>query len=387
MQAAEKIAPQPDLDLLLNNVIPEVTEADINLFMNVVSTHLEDWQIEQVLTPAEVFKRQDIVLATHWHPEFVPMDMIAKRINATFPGRNDDLIIPTQHNEIMSFGKYSGVEVDCYSSGFNQKVQFLLHFENKRVEKAHVLKSMLGHTQKYRSSQLFEFIHTITSPITDRIEEATRETGVEDKLVEFVYVHVCKIERMIDEYWDKIPTISLKNKLLRNFFDGLRPIYGETFINRVQAYLKAVKTIVKSHFSLKYFYRATEVIEETRALGGCIVIPHPEQFWPILLAGYDVDGYEVWNPQSQRYTEFLISVVNEKNRQRSQGDRKILIFMGDDTHMGEKTRRIDQQDTAKAAREIGVQPAWDDLCVRKRLITNNVSRRTTIAQYRARLAG
>jgi hypothetical protein len=387
MQAAEKIAPQPDLDLLLNNVIPEVTEADINLFMNVVSTHLEDWQIEQVLTPAEVFKRQDIVLATHWHPEFVPMDMIAKRINATFPGRNDDLIIPTQHNEIMSFGKYSGVEVDCYSSGFNQKVQFLLHFENKRVEKAHVLESMLGHTQKYRSSQLFEFIHTITSPITDRIEEATRETGVEDKLVEFVYVHVCKIERMIDEYWDKIPTISLKNKLLRNFFDGLRPIYGETFINRVQAYLKAVKTIVKSHFSLKYFYRATEVIEETRALGGCIVIPHPEQFWPILLAGYDVDGYEVWNPQSQRYTEFLISVVNEKNRQRSQGDRKILIFMGDDTHMGEKTRRIDQQDTAKAAREIGVQPAWDDLCVRKRLITNNVSRRTTIAQYRARLAG
>ena len=387
MKAAQKITPPPDLDLLLNKVSPEVTEADITLFMSVVSTHLEDWQIEQVLTPAEVFKRQDIVLATHWHPEFVPMDMIAKRINATFPNRNDDLIIPTQHNEIMSFGKYSGVEVDCYSSGFNQKVQFLLHFENKRVEKAHVLKSMLGHTQKYRSSQLFEFIHTITTPLEERIEEATRETGVEDKLVEFVYIHVCKIERMIDEYWDKIPTISLKNKLLRNFFDGLRPIYGETFINRVQAYLKAVKKIVKSHFSLKYFYRATEVIEETRALGGCIVIPHPEQFWPILLAGYDVDGYEVWNPQSQRYTEFLISVVNEKNMQRSQGDRKILIFMGDDTHMGEKTRHKDQQDKAKAAREIGVQPAWDDLSVRKRLITNNVSRRTTIAQYRARLAG
>ncbi|WP_462325663.1 hypothetical protein [Desulfoplanes sp.] len=387
MQAAEKITQHPDLDLLLSKVTTEVTEADVALFLSVVSTDLEDWQIEQVLTPDEVFKRQDIVLATHWHPEFVPMDMIAKRINATFPNRSDDLIIPTQHNEIMQFGKYSGVEVDCYSSGFNQKVQFLLHFENKRVEKAHVLKSMLGHTQKYRSSQLFEFIHTITSPLEDRIEEATRETGVEDKLVEFVYIHVCKIERMIDEYWDKVPTISLKNKLLRNFFDGLRPIYGETFINRVQAYLKAVKKIVKSHFSLKYFYRATEVIEETRALGGCIVIPHPEQFWPILLAGYDVDGYEVWNPQSQRYTEFLISVVNEKNRQRSQGDRKILIFMGDDTHMGEKTRRIEQQDTAKAAREIGVQPAWDDLCVRKRLITNNVSRRTTIAQYRARLAG
>jgi hypothetical protein len=77
-----------------------------------------------------------------------------------------------------------------------------------------------------------------------------------------------------------------------------------------------VKALVKVEFSLKYFYRTSEVIEEARALGAGIVIPHPEQFWPILLKEYDVDGIEVWNPQSRRYTEFLISVLNRRNQKR-----------------------------------------------------------------------
>lgn len=66
------------------------------------------------------------------------------------------------------------------------------------------------------------------------------------------------------------------------------------------------------------------------------MIPHPEQFWPILLTGYDVDGVEVWNPQSHRYTNFLVSVLNEKNRRMDSSERPLLIFMGDDTHMSEK---------------------------------------------------
>jgi hypothetical protein len=186
---------------------------------------------------------------------------------------------------------------------------------------------------------------------------------------------------------DEIPVVSIKNKLIRNFFDSLRDTYEDGLIDRVQTYLRAVKMIVKAHFSLKYFYRTSDVISEARLLGAGIVIPHPEQFWPILLADYDVDGYEIWNPESRRYTEFLISVLHEKNTGRKNGKRELLIFMGDDTHMGEKVKAPAEQDVAKASREIGVQPAWNDLMIKKSLIVANMDKNRVITEYKNRLAG
>ncbi len=59
------------------------------------------------------------------------------------------------------FGDYAGVEVDCCSTGFNQKVQLLLHFQTDRLQDAGMLPTLVAHTFKYRSSQLFEFIHSI----------------------------------------------------------------------------------------------------------------------------------------------------------------------------------------------------------------------------------
>jgi hypothetical protein len=93
-----------------------------------------------------------------------------------------------------------------------------------------------------------------------------------------------------------------KNKLEPDFLDAQRPRFGDRVVARAQVYLREVKRLVKENFSLRHFYRATEFIEETRSLGGGVVIPHPEQFWPILLADYDVDASS-WNPQSQEYTE------------------------------------------------------------------------------------
>ena len=368
-------------------VTPEITDEDRAIFASVISVELADWQIEQILTPSQICHRQEKILAVHWHPEFVPMNLISKRIETMFPNMEDELLIPTQHNELMSYGPYTGVEVDCYASGFNQKVQLLLHFENKKVENAHVLKSMLAHTFKYRTSQLFEFMNSITKPDEKKVNEAARETGADKELVELVKIYVTKIQTMLDENWADVPKASVKNKLIKNYFDALRPKFGNTVINRIQSYLKAIKSLVKTDFSLKFFYRATEIIEETRSLGGCVVIPHPEEFWPILLAKYDVDGIEVWNPQSQRYTDFLISVVNEQNINRNSGNKEILIFMGDDCHMSEKTKSIETQDPAKAAREIGLQPAWNDLNIRKKLIIAGINRQSVINEYRARLAG
>ena len=177
----------------------------------------------------------------------------------------------------------------------------------------------------------------------------------------------------------------IKNKILRNFLDGLRDRYDDALIDRAQTLLHAVKVQVKAEFPLQYFYRTSEVIEEARALGAGIVIPHPEQFWPILLADYDVDGIEVWNPQSRKYTEFLISVINQKNRCGGFSKRNLLIFMGDDTHMAEKTRAPEVQDQEKAGREIGYQPAWDDFSILKALIRAGASRRNVIQEYEARL--
>jgi hypothetical protein len=371
----------------LESVDPEITEADRARFSQVVGVEMAPWQVEQVLEPELRHPRQEAVLGVHWHPEFVPLDLTRKRIDTMFPNKSEELLIPTQHNELMSFGDYAGVEVDCYASGFNQKVQLLLHFEADRVRDASVLRSMLAHTYKYRSSQLFEFIDTIVGPDQERIGAAMRATGAEAELVEFVQAHVRKIATLIDEQWADLPKISIKNKILRNYFDSMRPELGEGPVNRIQAFLKAVKQLVKQGFSLKFFYRATEIIEEARGLGGGIVIPHPEQFWPILLADYDVDGYEVWNPQSQRYTEFLISVVNDKNARRGASRKPILVLMGDDCHMGEKTKHPGEQDAEKAQREIGVQPAWDDLAIRKQLIVTGISRRSAIADYKSRLAG
>lgn len=366
---------------------PSITEQDFALFERVVSTDLGEEMLAALAAPNMILSGQHSVMAVHWHPEFVPMPVIRQRIEAMFPNMSENLIIPTQHNEIMEYGDCSGVEVDCYSHGFNQKVQLLLHFKTDRLQHAHTLRAMLRHTLTYRASQLFDFMHTITAPLEDRIEQAARETGADLDLVEFVRHHVAKVQRMVEDRHASLPQDALKNKLLRNYFDALRSFYDGELIDRIQTYLSAVKAIVKTHFSLRYFYRTSEVIEEARALGGGIIIPHPEQFWPILLADYDVDGYEVWNPQSQRYTDFLIAAVGRANACAGPSTRRKLVFMGDDTHMGEKVKELTQQSLEKANREIGCQPAWDDLEISKRLILSGMSREIVIREYRDRLLG
>ncbi len=371
--------------LVPENIPEGITESDEAIFAAITDFELSPEQQERILDPQTVYSREKSILAVHWHPEFVPMELIERRISSMFPNVEESVIIPTQHNVLMNWNEFAGVEVDCYSSGFNQKVQLLLHFRKERLDGADVLKSMLRHTFKYRSSQLFEYIRAIISPNEDWIGTAAENTGADASLVRFVQIHVRKLENLLDRQMDAIPEFAIKNKLIREFFDGLRPIYGNRLISRAQMFLTAVKQMVKANFSNRYFYRTSEIIEEARSLNAGIVIPHPEQFWPILLAEYDVDGYEVWNPQSRRYTEFLISVLKEKNRKRRPRQRDLLVFMGDDTHMAEKVKDPTVRDPVKAAREIGVQPAWEDLNIRKQLISANIDKAGLIREYRNRL--
>ncbi len=368
-------------------LVQDITETDYRIFSDITCVQLTPEELNRIINPVQAFPEHKTVLAVHWHPEYIPMELIRKRIENTFPFKEKELIIPTQHNQLMTYdGLYHGVEVDCYSRGFKRKVQLLLHFKSDVSGKGDILKSMLAHTFEYRSSQFFELLETLVDPKwEDYLQLAAEETGVGEKEIQFARIQTHKLYRLVREKEDTISRDFFKNKLLRDFVDQQKQFYPVYFINRVQVFLKAVKKIVKANFSLDYFYRTSEVIEEARSIGAGIVVPHPEQFWPILLCDYDIDGYEVWNPQSQEYTEFLINVIHRQNRSRSKSQRPLLVFMGDDTHMGEKIKDPTQIDATKYYREIGVQPAWNELTIKKALIVGNFDRWKVLEEYRARL--
>ena len=363
-----------------------MTENDLRIYRDIVETRLTDEQRERLATPDTVHYAQDSILAVHWHPEFVPLDIIKQRVRASFPNSELELIIPTQHNVLVTVGDYTGVEIDCFSREFNRKVQLLAHFETSRLENASVFRNMLAHTFEYRTSQLYEFFDTILeNRFENRLYQAAATTGADETMIAFVRAGARKLKTMLEQHYTSTPREMVRNKILKYYFDKLRGEVDSRYIDRTQVFLQAIKKLVKRNFSFTHFYETQEIIEEVRSLGGGLVIPHPEQFWPILLADYDVDGYEVWNPQSREYTDFLINVVIRKNRSLEHGERPLLVFMGDDCHMGEKAKDPQYQDKAKAAREIGVQPAWDDLAVRKSLILAGIDRRTTITAYKERL--
>ncbi len=366
----------------------DVTERDVTLFEAMISHDLNPTQAARITEPDTTYPRQKEVLAVHWHPEFVPVPLIEERVSKLFPNHKESLIIPTQHNILTSYGDYTGVEIDCYSPEFNRKVQLLFHWHSSKIEgRGEIFRSMLRHTFQYRAGQLWEFVDSLLKPEYQHVvDEAAAKTGADQEMVEFIRTHVEIMLKLIDRFEGKIPEEKLRNKILRDYFDTQRDDYDEHQIDRIQVFLKEVKKIVKRNFSLKYFYTAQEFIEEGRALGACVVIPHPEQFWPILMLDLDIDGIEVWNPQSMEYTKFLIEVVAKQNRNRAKGQAPLLVTMGDDCHFGEKVKEPRFQKKEKASREIGVQPPWDDLSISKSLIVANASRSNVIREYKERLA-
>ena len=365
---------------------PELLPQDRALFGRITNQVLSPEEAERIKAPAVVYPREESVLSVHWHPEFVPLELIRTRIEATFPNAKEHLIIPTQHNELLVYDDYAGVEVDSFSPEFNTKVQLLLHFHPDRIKNAFVLRSMLEHTFNYRSSQLFNFLHSLSSKDSGfALQKAATKTGASAEVVELVRGVAKKLLSLLEESEPNLPKDAIKNKLVRNYLNGLRNGHNEGLIDRAQVFVDAVKAQVKRDFNLDYFYQTQEVIEETKSLGGCIVIPHPEQFWPILLADYEVDGIEVWNPQSSTYTDFLIQVVDRQNKTHRRNREPVLIFMGDDTHFGEKLRLPTESGKSKIGREVGVQPPWADLGTRKSLIQAKAVKSQVIAQYKERL--
>ncbi len=378
-----KINSFEEIDIKTLDPLP--TSEDLDIFRQITRTEITKEQEEIIKTPPESFPECRTVMAVHWHPETISMELIRYRISATFPNMKNSIIIPTQHNVMMSWDDYSGVEIDCMSKEFNRKIQLLIHMKNKNRDRSATFLNMLNHTLRYRSNQLYEFIDSALKPALEgRLESAAKKTGTEKKLILFIRHYMSIIKQLLDINQENLTIEMVKNRIVRDFFDCLRYKYSDYMINRCQVFLNELKSIVKDNFSLKYFYKAQDVISEARMLNGGIIIPHPEQFWPVLLTDYDVDGIEVWNPRSRQYSDFLIDVVNKKNRSADH-KKHLLVFMGDDTHMSEKLRPPHLQDREKSGREIGIQAGWNDPSIIKSLKNANSSKAGIISEYKSRL--
>ncbi len=363
----------------------EISPEEEKLFLSVIDESIAAERLEEIESKGPVFPGITEVMALHWHPEFVPLDSVRKRFEKTFPDMRESVFIPTQHNEILSCGEYSGMEIDCYSREFGRKVQLLIHFKGSKEKASGTMTSMVERTFKYRSSQMFELLDCLCRPFdAPAAKSAAQAGGASDQLLKFVASNAVKFSVLFGRHRKKIPPASVKNKLIRNYFDELRRIFEDRSVNLAQIFIKEAKQEIKRMFGTGFFYETRSVIEEARAIGAGVIVPHPEQFWPVLLAGYDVDGYEVWNPQSREYTEFLISVLGEANRQRKKNN-KLVVFMGDDTHMGEKARPLELRQPDKAGREVGRQPAWEDPAIMKKLGEYGFSRSRSISEYKSRL--
>ena len=385
-KSLNEVLPQEKISVDL--FAPDISPYEEAAFKSAFSTALTKAQMKEIAEPSTSYPQVKHVLATHWHPEWIPMKLIKKRVAASFPKLKDALIIPTQHNQLLSYDdKYSGVEVDCYSPEFDQKVQLLIHCHNKQLKKAGMFKEMIKHTFSYRSSQLFELIDSMAEKkYLHRVEEAAKRTGVSETIIKFVKIQSKKFKHLFYQFESDINPLMYKNKLLRNYLDQLCPYTTAETIRHAQILVREVKAIVKAHFDMSYFYHTRDIIAEARSFNAGIVVPHPEQFWPVLLADYDIDGIEVWNPQSHQFTKFLIESLHRQNKTRKKNGRDLLVFMGDDCHLGEKTREPQLRDPEKSGRQIGYQPAWDDMEIRKSLILGHFSRKSVIKEYRSRLS-
>jgi len=94
--------PRPSANLNLAEFPPDVTEMDRAAWDSIVVRELNPKQQHEFTHPEVSYPMQHCVLAVHWHPEFIPLDLIMQRIAAMFPNRKDELIIPLQNKTMES---------------------------------------------------------------------------------------------------------------------------------------------------------------------------------------------------------------------------------------------------------------------------------------------
>jgi hypothetical protein len=360
-------------------------EDDWSVFNRLTSIDLSDEELARAAAPDRAYPEIKEFLAVHWHPEWAPMEAIAKRLAAAFPRAENSLVIPTQHNRVMTFGEWAGVEADVYDRRYMAKVQLLIHFKADKLPRAAAFVAMMNRTYDYRALQLLDILGRLTEPDKAALKvQASLACSVRPEAVAMARFFAARLRALINGSGliGARRGEMLKNRLLHDFMSERLGATHRALAEQANLYIEAIKKTVKAQMRPEQFYSPQEVIEEARSLGGGVVIPHPPLFWPILISGLDVDGWEVWNSSTPHHTLFLLEALARANE--GAGRRRLLAFMGDDTHMSAKLRTTAGRE--KAAREIGFQPPWFEPEARALLKKTGQSLAGVINEYRARLS-
>ena len=355
-----------------------ISPAELECFKKLTSINLNDQATFLAGVPSQLAPKEQELMALHWHPEWVPIELIESRIHKAFPVATNSLVIPTQHNQVLTSGAYAGVEADVYAKNYGQKVQLLIHFKADKMPKAGVFIKMMERTYNYRAHQLMEILDALIGPGA-ACELSTAAVSMEAVKLACLYAHKLKFLILEHKILGSEADELLKNRLLTDFIGGSAKNFSPELVGQALAHINAVKKGVKSQMRPEQFYSPEEVIEEARSLGAGVIIPHPPKFWPILLSELDVDGWEVWNPSTPKHTIFLIEALKRHNETHA---KKLLAFMGDDTHMSAKIRENYGTEKKGAEREIGFQPPWADPIVAKSLKEAGQSRQKSLDAYR-----
>jgi hypothetical protein len=362
----------------------DLSEEDYRIFNSLTEIALSPEEEEAAVNPTEFDYEEKNVLALHFHPEWVPMELIQKRLEKAFPAAQNFFAIPTQHNAILPMGPFSGVEADVFSRSFGLKIHLLIHLRTEKLKNAHTFVSMVKKTFEYRGLQLLDILAQIAEP-DEAVKKEIKKMGFHEESVNLARFYAAKIRAMVEESGivNTPRAEMLKNRLLTDYIErkahnDLDPVR----LDRLLSLVNHIKKIVKARLNPAHFHSPEEIIEEARALGAGVVIPHPPQFWPALLDVLDVDGWEVWNPSTPNHIHFLIDCLKRRGKIK----RPLLAFMGDDTHMSSKIRPLMVSDKGGSGREIGFQPPWGFADVKAALKDAGQSRERTMAEYLSRIS-
>jgi hypothetical protein len=355
--------------------------ADWAVFDGLTGVGLSDQEARLATSPTMVDESEREVFAIHFHPEWVPMRLLEERIRRAFPNARGRLAIPTQHNILQGLDGFAGVEVDCFAREYGVKVQLLVHLRADRLLKGGAFAAMVERTFRYRALQLLDILEQLVDP--DRaMGRAVEALGPDPATSGLARSFALRLRRMIEdsEVLGTPRAEMLKNRLLPDYIKR-RWAGGPEGLERLLAFIERVKALVKARVVPGRLHTPRELIEEARALGAGVVIPHPPRFWPALLDDLDVDGWEVWNSSTPDHAPFLIDCLARKAGAR----RPLLAFMGDDTHMSSKIRPEAPAKKGSDKTEIGFQP-WDDPLLREAMRAKGQSRERTYSEYLSRIS-
>jgi hypothetical protein len=362
----------------------EIDDEDWCIFNSLTNIKLTKDEIQLAITPEQVDPEEKEIFAIHFHPEWVPMELIAERLKAAFPNAKERFVIPTQHNLLQSFDNFSGVEVDVFAHEYNLKIQLLVHINSKKLKKATTLISMIEQTFQYRALQLLDYLEQIIKPDI-LMQKEIKKLGTPKEVRDCTKYYATKLRLMIGEsvIVSSNRREMLKNRLLTDYIFLKSAAYLKPpMMDSLLTYAKHVKNLVKLRLNPNRFHTAKNLIEEARSHGAGIVIPHPPRFWPALLDDLDIDGWEVWNSSTPDHTSFLIECLKRRKKKK----RDFLAFMGDDTHMSSKIRPDMSMKKGSPKTEIGFQPPWGNPAIKLALRDANQSRKRTINEYMARIS-